>query len=896
MKNFAIVLILAMAAGAWGALGTITTSNQTADSIHHDTVLNNGELVDTAAGNLRTRKITVAGMTEPVISTIGSDKRDPVAVYDGKVWAYDSTRLYTTTDTTLATWATAFNLATPVEGDDTPYAYYTATGYTISWLAFSGDVGLMSVGSVDTTVDGTAILGKIFRTTDKGATWTKVLDCIGGKPVHIFFEGNEAICGEYNNRSKFNATYGVGVYYSSDYGQTFEKIWTETECVTTGRHVHKALIMHRNGNTEAIVMFGDGLDTDARVIHLRKPVDWTTGSWDLVGQVSGDELLQAYYNPADDRVYGQIENELTCGVVSYDLTNYRKKVHFYKYNPNGNGYAQVDKSSPYSVSAGMTGGLWRAGNTWYITQHELFGGTQYGNVGVYVSQDMENFTAIYRCPTSHGIRNIVGLYNNKLIGRYISNTGSIATIGIPLVNTEVFDGYVVQKGYKNQILSADNSTFDTSIGDWRQTGGGTNGRATISWSATGGLHGGGCMKIDPVAGQTLSSIRFTGPALLAGTPPYLATISFWARIDGPTTGKKPLWYAYPFSYSPRSITGFADNGSGLARATTSAAHGYSNGNQVYITTSSVAAYNGWHIISDVTTTAFTIDAAYDGTSTASATGESSGSSKYVLTENWRRFQRSVYVSVTNFTQTIKFDLVCSKYNYLTDDEVTATDIYVDAISVNYSTDRYIYESDIYHPANLTTDDDYKTYAINGGGSNWTVTGEWIPLHGYLDFPAIGEEVTTLPIVTMVDDEAGYVALQWNRADGKFELTDGTNTVQLTPTTPIDWRHWDNIKFAVSSNGTDSTFYIFTPTNYFYETDSILSVSCEDVGFAGDLTRVVLGANSNGSNIGCGVMGRITQSDSVLTEQQITNIFNVPTDISDRFSGGRFSGGRLVNYE
>jgi len=71
--------------------------------------------------------------------------------------------------------------------------------------------------------------------------------------------------------------------------------------------------------------------------------------------------------------------------------------------------------------------------------------------------------------------------------------------------------------------------------------------------------------------------------------------------------------------------------------------------------------------------------------------------------------------------------------------------------------------------------------------------DWLPREGCENF------TTTIPVFALIDDAAGdSLLLRWRPADRRFDLYDGTVTDPVQ--TQYRWRHHDNLKFAITSDG------------------------------------------------------------------------------------------------
>jgi len=155
-------------------------------------------------------------------------------------------------------------------------------------------------------------------------------------------------------------------------------------------------------------------------------------------------------------------------------------------------------------------------------------------------------------------------------------------------------------------------------------------------------------------------------------------------------------------------------------------------------------------------------------------------------------------------------------NYtLSDAEWGNCDFVVDAASI-YVSDSIHYSGD-WQIGGTARTDEYAAVPMADIGSNWSVAFSWYPKHGATE---IHDDI---PIATIKGVDGSSIYLFYDQSEGKFVLLDnGTDTASSAVVT---WEPIDIIRFAITSDGTDSTLWIQTTKDALDDTaDSFVPIN------------------------------------------------------------------------
>jgi hypothetical protein len=151
--------------------------------------------------------------------------------------------------------------------------------------------------------------------------------------------------------------------------------------------------------------------------------------------------------------------------------------------------------------------------------------------------------------------------------------------------------------------------------------------------------------------------------------------------------------------------------------------------------------------------------------------------------------------------------------------------------------------------------------------HWSVSWLWRPESSWREVHG------TLPIAVLRVLDNSYLSVYYEatydessvRTGGKFVMTDGTNTAEITASQ--GWAFADVVKFAVSCGSGGAALHVETPA------EGLLSASNELIVFANYLTSVQFSANAAGEVKGLGAYGECCFWDSALSEADVQKVFD-----------------------
>ncbi len=152
---------------------------------------------------------------------------------------------------------------------------------------------------------------------------------------------------------------------------------------------------------------------------------------------------------------------------------------------------------------------------------------------------------------------------------------------------------------------------------------------------------------------------------------------------------------------------------------------------------------------------------------------------------------------------------------------------------------------------------------------WSVSWLWRPESSWREVHGV------LPIAVLRFLDNSYLSVYYEatyngetRTGGKFVMTDGTNTAEITANQ--GWAFADVVKFAVSCGSGGAALYVETSAEGF------LSASNESIAFDNYLTSVQFSANATGEVKGLGAYGECCFWDSALAEDDVQKVFDFDT--------------------
>jgi len=305
--------------------------------------------------------------------------------------------------------------------------------------------------------------GNLFRSTDKGQTWTWVKQFERGFPIGSQWyavANNEVAIGEYGYRFQPNSCRRI--YYSDDYGATWSKIY---EPEPNEQHVHLAAF--KPGNTDVLyIAYGDG-EPAAKVIKLqytpgpggkKDPNNWSETSNSPIyisnpacGFSDGKYLYWGHDGSFIEPVIWRLDpiDDTIKNVLDWPEYRDSNNSPYRQANPRGEVRSMcLHDGVYYAPVASEAESTFRVG-------------------GIYVSADGEHWVAAYRVGQSaQGFYTIVGYANGYLWGTYWGLAGTNLLFRMEPVNTAFVEALQIEKGVNNIFNNPADSSFEDSIGKW----------------------------------------------------------------------------------------------------------------------------------------------------------------------------------------------------------------------------------------------------------------------------------------------------------------------------------------------------------------------------------------------------------------------------------------------
>lgn len=739
---------------------------------------------------------------------------------------------------------------------------------------FVSDVGtwFCSLGDYLTAPVTDTILSKIYRSTDAGATWSAlpvVTTDYGSFQPMVQCDGFLA-AGCYTNYTPENwHSLGNPTVVSYDDGLTWKQVHSNAsidprtglvyEEMAVARHCHGVTGGHGNS---MLLSWGDGPSTLA--VYVTMPNGWTTGDWDIEfvnsawtqnksifengvfytgcsggGTVSSSPGRVVALSPLNDwkQSYSLILADDISATEGYNTSGPEIDSGPYKYTSDSGCWMR----SPINVD-----GTYYAFTYGYATGSGLTDFRK--SIGMYVSRDLKTWTAAYRAPTANfGEGRNEGVYKGKWMVQVAqSYPGDVVTNNfafVPVSNAAMIEAPSVSLGNQNFIGMRDinRSMFVTDLGGDSQPWGYNGGtpphdeRRDLTWDATGGILDSGCINIQYLAAAASDHGSYIGASYLS----YMNDDLGGTTKDHFTVGTFFSWSNY--------IRSDVDCP------------------EFWIATPRIYQTSNFH----------------------------SQNYFYLLNESWQHLISTGYVH-TDGGNTIPITLLetgtiisgdfSNVPSYDTNVEgLLASEFYFDNASMFLSQDRWLsYSLPMSVPGTdpFTSVDDFLSVDLIPA-TEWSLTFEWYPFEGVANFPHVDEAWHTsipLPIASIVGTGGTYIDINWNRQDQKFEIIDNnSDTIQINPpVVPIRWLHYDSVKFALTSDGTDTQLYMFSPENMRENGELIMLASGLNVNITNP-TSLKLGTNFAENDIGCGAFTNVRYwRDEVIDANGVLQVFDTPT--------------------
>jgi hypothetical protein len=360
--------------------------------------------------------------------------------------------LYTTTD------GVNFTKLADISKDQDFVGYYEPNDTTRLVKVMPDGSWLLSFGQMD--LGGPGKRGHLFRSVDKGLTWTHVLEYERGyTPWFGWYaiSDNEVAVGEYGLRNQNDTPRRV--YYSDDYGVSWSKIWEPNP--RWGEHCH--LVAFGAGNTDVLyVSYGDA--ECKKVIKLV----YTPGE-------GGKRNINNWSEAANSPILAR-EDAPTC---AFSDGRYLYLGHdgvgitpiLWRLDPTDDSLVSVldwpayfnDLNHPYKMyePMGYVFGMVIHDGVYYTA---VRGVIDHKDGGIYVSTDGEHWVCAYRVEGYDGFFNIVGYASSYLWGTYYDNR--VRLFKMSPLRAKLITAMQVERGVTNQFNTPHSSSFEDGVGGW----------------------------------------------------------------------------------------------------------------------------------------------------------------------------------------------------------------------------------------------------------------------------------------------------------------------------------------------------------------------------------------------------------------------------------------------
>ena len=831
MKSRAlIILILLMSAfGETSPFGGAGTAKAVAEPIYEycNSVNGNAWIVSRNSQTIqdpnvvlavnvpRTQSVTSVGTAVPLI---GTRHTEPWSVdhvnyspNDALLCMYGSSHVLEYT-TDLTNYATICDLVSTTATSDSQ----TIWSYGgVQRMIVDGSTWYLSAGNYNRAYSAGTYTGALFKSTDKGSTWTNILKTEHGM---LFFNvvNDKIIAGEYHQAGNDDPN-GRDIYLSENAGATFQKIY-DYEPYTIGISNHFHCGYYLDSNT-VYVAYGDG--KNSKVWKLTRPVNWTAPAVYGVNNWTKTELRRfggtdtfAYYDGKLYFVNGSEETHSTEDILTINMATDAI---------SGSLFLSTEQSSAYTPYAGLSHtsfGLRSEGGLLFASFMNF--GAVCPEGGLAVSADGQNWTVLFRNPAVWGVKILCGTMTingtKYIIGQYLEPASVITTIAVPVANIRLNTAVCVQKGFTNNLARI-NADF-----------------ANDQWTSTDSSYYDGATTQD--SGLVGYGFKYTAKNNSKSPPGYYKAIVSLNDIYE-FAGHYPVtndYISFGFYYKASPLFSSPAYDSALYTDWDISGNGglWTNANDRFF----IPHTTDWRPF-------MWYNKCADGNNRTST-----------LNMKVRTQATDTYRSDLS---TI-FDRLCLIYSadrWFENPASLVADCTGGTLVVG------------------TVADEYVVLPSAVESKAWTLTFDWYPQSGFKSYP-YSASYPTLPIASILGTAGSYIDLNWSRQYNKLRLSDIDSDVNLTPpTAAINWRHADCLHIAITCNGTDSNMYVWGPENYSVNgaANGVLNVSATGIGLANIPIAFRLGTDHSESNIGAGSYANIRIFNSVLSATDVNTVFN-----------------------
>ena len=457
---------------------------------------NVGNFYDVAANEVRTRSVCV---TSPITLSelfdykpLATDSSRGLVLCTESAEGNDSVQhLYTTSDGITFTEIVDITYDLPFK------TYYDIMYYPVSitsvavlddgsWILTLGNLHAWEGSSDPETLKPS---GRLYRSEDAGQTWEMVLNMTYGYVPEWGWggiSGNYITVAEYGYKKHTDPNLNpCKVYLSEDYGENWECIYTLVP--VRNRHIHQAVFDPTSEHTKVYITTGDPLTGFIEPRKMYRLDKQQNGTWAL-GVIVGDLQPCGSITVGDSIYWGCDERALGGIIVRHWRDGDVEKIEPVLKMP------EPDLGNPnfpysYVYDRGHVFSIYHYNGVYYaaVSDHQPVG-------GIYVSKDLKNWVRAYHIDESWGCRIIAGYTNGKIWANIRTGANNMSKgFSFSPVTAKTINAIRCERGITNILNTADDSTFDLTIGQWDFYG-----DADIEasgYTEEEGLHGDSCFKL-----------------------------------------------------------------------------------------------------------------------------------------------------------------------------------------------------------------------------------------------------------------------------------------------------------------------------------------------------------------------------------------------------------------